>query len=302
MPNMNRQVKSTLRFLMLSSALLIATLQAADSAGSGPQPAIVYSDESLPTHTIYRPENLRDHSPIVLWGNGSCVNSNFGYREFLAEIASYGFIVVAIGPYRDSPPPREQRSADPAEWPPFETHYSQMFDALEWITAENDRQGGPFQDKVSVDRVAVMGHSCGGLQAVKASVDPRVTTALVLNSGMMADDDQYMIRHELERSILDDMHAPIAYFIGGESDIAHANAEVDWQALQGLDIAAINANLDVGHGATYHMPNGGPFARGPLAWLEWQLKADARAGAMFVGDDCGFCTDSEWSLRRHFPE
>lgn len=302
MLSMNRQVKSALRLLMLSCALPITTLQAADPVGSGPQPAIVYSDESLPTHTIYRPENLRDHYPIVLWGNGSCVNSNFGYREFLAEIASHGFIVIAIGPYRDTPPPREQRPEDPAEWPPFETHYSQMFDALEWIAAENGRQGGAFQDKVSVDRVAVMGHSCGGLQAVKASVDPRITTALVLNSGMMADDDQYMIRHELERSILDDMHAPIAYFIGGESDIAHANAEVDWQALQGLDVAAVNANMDVGHGATYHLPNGGPFARGPLAWLEWQLKGDARAGAMFVGVDCGFCTDSEWSLRRHFPE
>src|SRR5690606_31014167 len=114
--------------------------------------------------------------------------------------------------------------------------------------------------------------------------------------------DQYMIRHELERSILDAMHAPIAYFIGGESDIAYVNAEADWQALQGLGIAAINANMEVGHGATYHMPNGGPFASGPLAWLEWQLKGDAQAGAMFIGDACGFCTDSEWRLRRHFPE
>jgi len=129
-----------------------------------------------------------------------------------------------------------------------------------------------------------------------------ISTALVLNSGMMADDDQYMVRHELERSILDDMHAPIAYFIGGESDIAHPNAEQDWQALQKLDLAAINANMDVGHGATYQMPNGGPFASGPLAWLEWQLKGDAEARAMFVGEACDFCSGSDWTLRRHFPQ
>jgi dienelactone hydrolase len=287
--------------LLLSSPWL-GTAQAADPAGSGSEPAIVYSDESLPTHTIYRPLHLQGDYPVVLWGNGSCVNSNFAYREFLAEVASHGFIVLALGPYRDSPPPREQRPADPAEWPPFETRYSQMFDALEWLTAENGRPASPFHDQIATDRVAVMGHSCGGLQAVKASVDRRVTTALVLNSGMLADDDQYMGRHELQRSVLDEMHAPIAYFIGGASDIAYANAEADWQALQRLDIAAINANMDVGHGATYHLPSGGPFASGPLAWLKWQLKGDAQARAMFVGNDCGFCTDGDWTLRRHFPE
>ena len=288
--------------LALVSIVWLAAARAAEPVGSGAEPAIVYSDGSLPTHTIYRPAQLAGRYPVVLWGNGSCVNSNFGYREFLAEVASHGFIVLAIGPYRDSPAPREQRPADPAEWPPFETRYSQMLDALDWIAAENDRPGSPLLGQVAVEKVAVMGHSCGGLQAVKASVDARVTTAVVLNSGMMADDDQYMRRHELKRSILDEMHAPIAYFIGGESDIAYLNAEKDWQALQTLELAAINANMDVGHGATYQMPNGGPFARGPLAWLQWQLKGDAQARAMFVGDDCGFCSASDWTLRRHFPQ
>ena len=287
---------------LLLGAAWLGAADAADPAGSGAEPAIVYSDAALPTHTIYRPARLMDRYPVVLWGNGSCVNSNFGYREFLAEVASHGFIVLAIGPHRDSPAPREQRPADPADWPPFETHYSQMQDALEWIAAENGRQGSPFLGKVAVEKVAVMGHSCGGLQAVRASVDPRVTTTVVLNSGMMADDDQYMRRHELERSILGEMHAPIAYFIGGESDIAYPNAENDWQALQQLDLAAINANLDVGHGATYQMPNGGPFARGPLAWLQWQLQDDAQARAMFVGAACGLCAGSDWTLRRHFPQ
>ena len=224
-----------------------------------------------------------------------------GHLEFLAEVASHGFIVLAIGPYRDSPAPRAQRPADPADWPPFETRYSQMLDALDWIAAENERAASPFFGRIAVDTVAVMGHSCGGLQAVKASVDPRVTTVVVLNSGMMADGDQYMHRHELERSILEEMHAPIAYFIGGESDIAYPNAEQDWQALKKLGLTAINANMDVGHGATYQMPNGGPFARGPLAWLEWQLKGDAQARASFVDDDCGFCSRGGWTLRRHFP-
>jgi dienelactone hydrolase len=308
MPVMNRRSEGAVLSLLPALPLLLLGLpalvaaQSAAPAGSGPEPAIAYSDNSLPTHAIYRPEQLQGDYPVVLWGNGSCVNSSFGYREFLAEVASHGFIVLAIGPYRDSPAPRAQRPTDPAEWPPFETSYRQMFEALDWITAENDRQGSVFHARVATDKVAVMGHSCGGLQSVKASVDPRVTTTLVLNSGMMPDGDQYMLRHELQRSILNDIHAPIAYFIGGESDIAYPNAEADWLALQQLAVPAINANMDVGHGATYNQPKGGPFGAGPLAWLQWQLKDDEEARAMFVGDDCGFCIDSDWSLRRHFPQ
>ena len=119
---------------------------------------------------------------------------------------------------------------------------------------------------------------------------------------MLPDGDQYMIRHELERSIIDEMHAPIAYFIGGETDIAYDNAENDWAELQDSDILAISANMDVGHGATYSQPNGGPFASGPLAWLQWQLQGDSEAEAKFVGADCGFCSGSDWDLRTHFPD
>lgn len=285
--------------LLLGTLLLASGALAADPAGSGPEPAMVYSDKGLATHTIYRPANLNGRYPVVLWGNGSCVNSSFGYREFLSEIASHGFIVLAIGPHRDSPAPRQPRPEDPAQWPPFETSYRQMLEALDWITVENARPGSPFNGKVVIDKVAAMGHSCGGLQTVKVSTDPRLTTAVVLNSGMMTDDDQYMIRHELKRSLLDRMHAPVAYFIGGEKDIAYANAETDWKDLQQRTIPALNAQMDVGHGATFSQPNGGPFVSGPLAWLQWQLKGDARGRAMFAGDNCGFCSGSQWRLRRH---
>ena len=276
--------------------------QGSDPTGTGPEPAVVYSDTALPSHTIYRPADMRGRYPVVLWGNGSCIDSNFGYREFLAEVASHGFIVLAIGPHRETPPPRLDRPEDPALWPPFETRFVQMLQALDWIAAENDRPQSEFFNRIVPDRVATMGHSCGGLQSIRASVDPRVTTALVLNSGMMADDDQYMHRHDVRRSILGDMHAPIAYFIGGESDIAWVNAEQDWQDLQRLGLTAINANMDVGHGATYSQPGGGPFADAPLAWLRWQLQGNTEAREMFVGDDCGLCSHAAWTLRRYFPE
>ncbi len=292
--------------LFLAVALTLVTTQAFAQApaptGAGPEPAMAYSDPGLPTHTIYRPRSLSGTYPVVLWGNGSCVNDNFGYREFLSEIASYGFIVLAIGPHGDAPAPRQARPEDPSEWPPFETNYRQHFTALDWIAGAGSGAGNTLAGHLDLDNVAVMGHSCGGLQAVKASADARITTTLVLNSGLFPDTDQYMIRHEAKRAELLQLHAPIAYFIGGETDIAYANAEADWKDLQQQAMPAVIANMDVGHGATYAMQGGGPFAKGPLAWLLYRLKDDPIATAMFEGEACGLCEDPAWDLRRYLIE
>ena len=292
---------STWLSLLVCAAGSSAVL-AADPGGGGPLPAVTYSDAGLPSHTIYRPRDLQGSYPVVLWGNGSCVNSNFGYREFLAELASHGFVVLAVGPYRDSPAPRQQRPADPAQWPEFETQPQDLLDALNWIESEVSRADSELAGHVNTERVAVMGHSCGGLQALKVSTDPRVSTTLILNSGMTPEGDQYNARFGLQRSQLAALHAPIGYFIGGESDIAYVNANLDWDDLQQLQIPAVNANLDVGHGATFSQPRGGVFAAAPLAWLQWQLQDDKAAAHMFTGAQCGFCSGTDWVLRRHLIE
>ena len=36
--------------------------------------------------------------PIVVWGNGACANSPWEHVNFLSEVASHGFLIVAIGP------------------------------------------------------------------------------------------------------------------------------------------------------------------------------------------------------------
>lgn len=284
--------------LLVSSAHF--TLAADSPTGGGPEPAQSYSDPGLPTHTIYRPQELVGQYPVVLWGNGSCVNSNFGYREFLSEVAATGFIVLAVGPYRDSPAPRQQRPDDPAQWPEFETQPQHLLDGLDWITAEKARNS-ELGSHADTTRVAVMGHSCGGMQALAVSTDPRVTTTLILNSGMFPEGDQYNARFGLKRAQLAALHAPIAYFIGGESDVAYPNAELDWAELQGFAVPSLNANLDVGHGATYSQPRGGPFAAGPIAWLQWQLRGDTAAAAQLTGTACGLC-DKGWRVRSHLPE
>ncbi len=122
---------------LLSILLAVQALaQAPAPTGAGPEPAIAYSDPGLPTHTIYRPQTLSGVYPVVLWGNGSCVNDNFGYREFLSEIASYGFIVLAIGPTGMRPAPRQQKTGRPGRVATLRNNFRQHFTALDWIAGE----------------------------------------------------------------------------------------------------------------------------------------------------------------------
>ncbi len=98
--------------LMLAAmtALAVATVPASaqktskivEDGGTGKYKAIMMSEQTLQTHTIFRPQDLKPFGknnllPIVIWGNGGCANSPSGHINFLNEVASQGFLIVAIG-------------------------------------------------------------------------------------------------------------------------------------------------------------------------------------------------------------
>lgn len=291
-------LRLTLMALGLSASV---PLLAQSPGGSGPYTAAMMAEDSLPSHTLYRPLQLDtvDSLPIVLWGNGGCADSSLGYEPFLREVASHGFLVIAVGAYRETPPPREERDGQqdegpPPVWPPLASHASDLIDGLEWALDENEREGSVYQGRLATERVATIGHSCGGVQAIEAGQDPRVATVLPLNSGLMAADDPFMQRFAVDRSVFEHWEKPIAYFIGGEEDVAYPNAEDDWPLLKSPSVLA---NLPVGHGATFSETNGGAFAIGPLSWLKWQLRDDRDAAQMFIGAGCGLCRLPDWHVK-----
>src|SRR6185369_5137906 len=110
--------------------------------------AILEQDPSLPTHTVYRPQDLakvKGKMPIIAWGNGACVNNGLAHRNFLMEIASHGFLAIAIGPPQAPPAAGQQKGAPkgggapkgdarpPAAGPA--TKSSQLIDAINWALA-----------------------------------------------------------------------------------------------------------------------------------------------------------------------
>ena len=83
--------------------------QVIEGGGTGPWKSVAVADASLPTHTIYRPENLKAYVdengkiPVLRYANGACANNNLEMSRLLSEVASWGYIVVAIGPYQEMP-------------------------------------------------------------------------------------------------------------------------------------------------------------------------------------------------------
>jgi hypothetical protein len=259
---------------------MVVNVDAQGAPFTGKHQTLVEADPGLPGYTIYRPKDLLTTSklPIVTWGQGGCSRNGTTSPEFLGEIASQGFLVVADGEPNGSGG-REQTSDYKAMGQP-------LIKALDWALAEQARPCSQYFGKLEPSKAAVMGFSCGGLMAEGASSDPRWTTVVLWSSGMISPAQQ----------VIDDMHAPTAIILGGEQDIAFENGARDYDDID--EIPALLASTDVGHDGTYGQDNGGAFGKVAVAWLGWWLRGDtgATGKGMFLGAGCGLCTDPKWTV------
>lgn len=274
-----------------------------NTPGDGPYPAIVETDPAFPRHVIYRPADLSPFEggklPILVWGNGACVDDGTAHRLHLAEIASYGYLVIAAGGWRSGPgatEPRAPQTARTSGLPPAATTAEDVRAGIDWAVAENTRDGSKLRGKVATGTVAAAGHSCGGLQAIEIASDPRIRTVLVHNSGVFNDGASPIPGIKASKDMLDRIHSPVIYILGGPTDIAYPNGTDDFARLNA--VPAVLANLPVGHGGTFSEPMGGAVAHVAVDWLEWQLKGDESAARTFVGENCRLCTGTDWSIER----
>jgi hypothetical protein len=291
--------------LVIASSAWIAAAQAPPpnappprTVAPGPYAVTVESYPTLPTHTAYHPTKLDAFSaskrlPIVSWGNGACVRNGSAFAEFLTQIASHGYLAIAIGPKTGGAsaaavPPPAARTVDDR----------MLIDAIDCAIRQNGDKASPIFNRIDTRKIAVMGQSCGGLQALAVSSDPRVTTTGIWNSGALPpNSNSPSIGQTLgSKESLKTLHAPIGYFIGGPTDVAYQNAEDDFTRISGMPV--FKANLNVGHGGTYRQPGGGWFGEVAVAWLDYQLKGSADAARWFVGADCRLCTDPVWTVQK----
>lgn len=267
------------------------TSRTVEDGGTGPYKALMLAETTLPTHTVFRPKDMsvigqKNKLPIIAWGNGACANSPWEHVNFLSEVASYGFLVIAIGPMPQEGERGRGRSIS-----------SQLIDAINWAIAQNNDKTSAYYNKVDVTKIAVSGMSCGGLQTLEIAPDPRITTAVICNSGILPNPGSGMPgMPALTKEQLTKLHSPTVYILGGEKDIAYNNGMDDFKRINHVPV--FMANMDVGHGGTYRQPHGGEFAKVATAWFQWQLKGDKEAGKLFTGEPSGLARNPSWKVEK----
>lgn len=254
---------------------------------TGPYEVVLEQDPDFATHTIYRPVGATN-MPIVVWGNGGCGKNGTFFAEFLAEVASHGFIVVSDG----TPEGGAGGGAGcgngggmggGADGTPLTL-------AMDWAIKQNSNSCSPLYRKVNTTKIAAMGQSCGGLMTYQVAGDPRLTTIVLWNSGLF----------QRNQEIYDSLHTPMAMFLGGTEDIAYENGTADFNAINNVPFFYGSLELgNLGHIGTFIEDNAGEFGRVGVAWLKYQLLGEKGpdGAQMFEGANCGLC-ETEWTIKK----
>ena len=268
-------------------SVVFEQMKVVEFGGSGRHKAVAAREKSLPDFVVYRPMNLdaamtvgrpgmfgtgqvnREKLPVLIFCNGGCMDTSIGYENMLSEIASHGYVVVAIGELQMLAQHEKDRH----------TPSSVVQKALDWVCQQAADPASPYYNKIDVEKIAAAGHSCGGAQVLANAADRRLKTYLIMNAGMGK-----MTMADASAKSLKNLHGPILYLVGGTSDVAWQNAQMDYKAIKKVPVVLAD-NTRSGHGGTYEQPAGGANARMVLAWLDWQLKGKQENEKLFIGGD-----------------
>jgi dienelactone hydrolase len=283
--------------------------------GGGPFKAVMAVESSLPSQVAYYPANLSQlrgrRMPVVIWGNGSCLYVGNRYRQFLTELASHGYLVIAAGPLgaveqevgpQSNPVVRtagaaatpQANAANAPGAPQERVTVPLMKAAIDWAVAQNSDPASRFQDKLDLSHVVVMGHSCGGGLAVQlATEDSRVSGLGILFSGAGLVGARGGDPDSLKK-----IKGPILLITGDEShDIAFGAGRTTFETIGHAPLFYAWQD-DLQHIGTFGAKDGGEMGTIAWNWLEWTTRNDPRAAKMFKGAACTMCVTPSWHVQR----
>lgn len=245
-----------------------------DNGGSGLYPAIAMTERSLPDFVVYRPQDISYAAktegglPVLVFANGGCNNTSITHERVLSEIASQGYVVIALGDMQMRLDDRRIVKAPDI----------MMYQALDWIIEKNFDETSPYYGCIDVDNIAAGGQSCGGAQVINVADDSRFKTYLMYNTGI---GDMEMNASSSKKLV--NFHGPVLYIIGDDEDVAYANAIKDYDRIRNVPVAFANLT-DGGHMGTFAEPYGGSFSRIAIQWLDWHLKGRVSNSVVFLND------------------
>ncbi len=232
--------------------------------------------------TVFRPSNpsaVGGTLPVLAFGNGACAHTNNSeVTRALTFIASKGFVVVDIGSVNGSANGLPSGSPIP----------SLLTDAITWAEREQQRSASPLARRLDLTKVATAGHSCGGLEALVAAQDRRVSGVVSLNSGFFADGSFGYPRSELAK-----LHTPALFMDGGSSDIAYANNQANYDL---VTVPAVLARQpQAGHGGFISGNQTTDGMTTVVQFLDMVLNGNQVARA-YVLDPSGLAAKSPWTV------
>jgi hypothetical protein len=130
-----------------------------DGGGSGMFKAIAVKETGLTDFVVYRPKDmLHAHArcgamPLLLWANGGCSDTNIGYERMLTEIASHGYVVVAIGEMQDKHHDRKEGH----------TSSTEVKHGLDWMIKQCTTKGTDYYNNIDTAKIAVVYKKAIGL-------------------------------------------------------------------------------------------------------------------------------------------
>lgn len=182
--------------------------------------------------------------PVIVWGNGGCLDSGTFFQNFLTEIASHGFLILANGaPAAGGQLPASNLLTGLAagfggiyQGGTLISSVSEQARSIDWATTGGAGKGK--YGNADASKLAVAGQSCGGLEAYSSSYkEDRVKLTVLFDSGILS---------ESKLPLLKDLKAPVSYFLGGPKDIAYAQGERDYTMLP-AGMPSVKCNIDSGH-------------------------------------------------------
>ncbi|GGY70361.1 alpha/beta hydrolase family protein [Marinobacter zhanjiangensis] len=220
------------------------------------------SDRAGLSCTVYRPSNVPEGAPLILWGNGTG-GSPSTYGDGLEHWASYGFVVAAAN----------TSNAGSGE---------EMLDCIDAV------RGTSYGSNVDFSKVGASGHSQGGGGTLMAARDSRITAT--------APVQPYILGLGHDSDSQDEQTAPMLLLSGSSDNLAGPTLN-QRPVFNRVDVPVFWATLD---GAGHFEPTGdlGDFRGMSTAWWLYQLQGDEAAAELFTGP-CSACDISGWDIERN---
>lgn len=288
-------MKAIIISLTLSIAAIVSmaapTKKIIDNGGSGKYKAEAIAEPTLPGFVIYKPQDTRKFSdlqkklPLLIFANGGCNDTSLPHEKMLNDLASYGYLIIALGEMQETIDDRKLNKSPNED----------MIRAIEWAEQQNHKKNSLYYNLIDLDHIALGGQSCGGAQVLANCNDKRIKTCILLNSGMGNMEMAGANKESLKK-----LHCPILYITGGESDVAYPNAVIDYKNITHVPVAFAN-QLQVGHGGTFHEQYGGSFSNMVRLWLDWHFKNEVQNKQIFLHNQLNDFPDYTIEAK-NFPE